>query len=289
MEKPHKDPQNEFLLEEEISPETLDIIISKVKPIDAFDTAFHGIESAGYHEQEKKEELSTRLKKIFKEGLLGFQRASHGQYSDEEKWSSERWKKETKQKLDNPIYFKIIRAGYDRKSFESSGGSAGNIQILFDVSSFSERINGNEQLFSKSRYEKDSKRDFPIHSYTTGGEMQGVYHKDDPKKEMRLYGSDVKDLDGLKKEGYYTGHAPEYLLYSRVAPRFFTGICLKKEEEQHLEVIVKSMVEAYKDSPELMVPIYNYKGDMLWPQKMTYEEIVERYKAVKDSAQDTSI
>lgn len=38
--------------------------------------------------------------------------------------------------------------------------------------------------------------------------------------------------------------------------------------------VVKVMQEAYRDKPEMMVPVYNRAGDLLWPKQISHKELV---------------
>lgn len=39
------------------------------------------------------------------------------------------------------------------------------------------------------------------------------------------------------------------------------------------ELIVKEMLEAYKNSPSLAIPVYGASGALFWPKQMTYQEV----------------
>ena len=65
-----------------------------------------------------------------------------------------------------------------------------------------------------------------------------------------------------------------FALPYRVAPRRFNGIVINNCNDERLIPMVKgNMLEIYKDKPELMLPIYNMDGDLLWPKQMPYKEI----------------
>ena len=276
--------------ENELSPEILFNILKKIKPIDSFNTAAHSIKAPGYWESKTKIKLSDLLVKVFTEGLLGFNRGQDNKYTEKDVRSTERWKEEMLQKKPNPIFVRIVRSPeHNPERFQRIGG----IQILFNIDNFKEKVNqGKDGNFASQSYNEHGvhKREFPVHSYTTGNELEHVSHKDNPDDYISIDEYiDDSDLDKYKKDGYYTGsHTAEYLLYSRVAPRFFTGILLSQEDEQNLRPVIKSMQDAYKDKPELMIPIYNHNGDMLWPQKMTYEEIVDMKKNTENQEEESS-
>ena len=83
-----------------------------------------------------------------------------------------------------------------------------------------------------------------------------------------------------------------FILCHRVAPRLFSGIVLSPGKENpvkgegagrnfiedtdyapHVQKIVDEMMEADKEKPELLVPIYDLYGNLLWPKQMPYEEV----------------
>jgi hypothetical protein len=79
-----------------------------------------------------------------------------------------------------------------------------------------------------------------------------------------------------------------FALYGRVAPRKFRGIFYShpamytKEDigitdqaiiQARVEEIVKRMYEVYKNKKELLLPIYNAQGDLIWPKQMSHGEV----------------
>ena len=51
--------------------------------------------------------------------------------------------------------------------------------------------------------------------------------------------------------------------------------------QQHVNEVVRAMQETYKNKPEMMVPIYDRGGNLLWPQQMSYEE-TKKFVAERD-------
>jgi hypothetical protein len=61
-----------------------------------------------------------------------------------------------------------------------------------------------------------------------------------------------------------------FSLSSRVAPRRFRGLVC---DEIHFQKVLPIMLETYKDKPDLLVPIYDETGNLLWPKKMSFDEV----------------
>ena len=74
-----------------------------------------------------------------------------------------------------------------------------------------------------------------------------------------------------------------YVSYN-IPPKFLQGIVLGHKVS--LTDVVKSMISEYERTGRMqsLLPVYNYSGDMLWPQHISYEEIkrqlAEQQKAV---------
>jgi len=65
----------------------------------------------------------------------------------------------------------------------------------------------------------------------------------------------------------------------RVAPREFMGVLLERrtqsseEFEAEIKRISIVMLRKYKNKPELLIPIYDESGNLLWPRRINYEDI----------------
>lgn len=83
------------------------------------------------------------------------------------------------------------------------------------------------------------------------------------------------------KNNYSTYSALEgFVAGRRIAPREFKGIVVNTEHLEDLEAELKNIIETmFKTSEtkgkELLLPIYDLNGNMLWPKKMSHEEIVQ--------------
>ncbi len=75
-----------------------------------------------------------------------------------------------------------------------------------------------------------------------------------------------------------------FALRGRIPPRFFQGLAVVHEEsykpngnaEKDLVTeVVELMLKANEDHPERLIPIYDAEGSLIWPEKMSYDEIRE--------------
>jgi hypothetical protein len=89
--------------------------------------------------------------------------------------------------------------------------------------------------------------------------------------------------------GWDSGH----VLFGRIPPRYFRGIVIQyfksalghpanAEEEtdpkiiqEKVDEIVHTMLTVDQDKPQLLLPIYDSGGNLLWPRHMTHEQVVE--------------
>ena len=99
---------------------------------------------------------------------------------------------------------------------------------------------------------------------------------------------DLKHFKTLNSYGKRDGSGSSFgghVLYSRVHPKYFQGIALGDPSynggifmKQRVEWIVKAMKEVDKDHAERLVPIYDIHGNLLWPKRMSYEEVKKMVK-----------
>jgi len=58
------------------------------------------------------------------------------------------------------------------------------------------------------------------------------------------------------------------------------------KQEWLLQQYVEAMLEANKDYPDRLIPIYNSQGDLLWPEQMSYEEVQQLVEERNADAQE---
>lgn len=239
-----KQEDSSEILERPLSPEMLEKVMKKVKDINETGTAYTGL--GGIHGELNRKLL---LRKTLENGLLGYKLPP----VRNRRFTKEQWLEDTRDTRKgvgpgSAIWFHIVGRGDSDKVRPYDYGEDGlAVSIVFDLSHFKE-ISGYDF--------KDSTEPAKLRSVKT---FQGV-------------GPPLSD-------GY-----EEYNLFSRVAPRFFTGICVgilekgQPQNDQHviehrINEIVVEMREMLTSKPESLLPIYDYSGNLLWPKQMTYEEV----------------
>lgn len=142
-------------------------------------------------------------------------------------------------------------------------GPANKIAIIFDL---------NQYHPTYKEDERDTKSDNFI--------------SENRKPKSRTYTnqhfSKILDKEGFPKAGYDYGH----LLAHRIPPRFFKGVIIA-DLDGKLENTINELLKVMKESPSGLLPIYDDKGNLLWPKKIAHEEIVEVSK--KENVQDASV
>jgi len=263
--------------EVELTPEVLEKIMAKVQDIDG-----HGIgySMIGRREGYTKEYLS----RVLADGLLGA--TIKGKNATYDVPTREKWVKNARQKKDAAIFFNITGRSDEKSSHreycptEISAscyiwGGRDNIGILFDISSFEEDEPG-ENKCGKGGREMEQK--------------SGRYRADALVMNVEKY-KKWKEKDFYPSPDHAVDTEYGYILSHRIAPRFFTGILInpktkvsgpigtesKKRDRQELvelaRKIATGMLEVDKDKPDLLVPIYDTDGNLLWPKQIDYKDM----------------
>ncbi|OHB20771.1 MAG: hypothetical protein A2939_02395 [Parcubacteria group bacterium RIFCSPLOWO2_01_FULL_48_18] len=153
---------------------------------------------------------------------------------------------------------------------DTSGKRVETITLIFDLSPFKEKE--------------------PRRAYAEVSERSKEYRIDDPQAAAAWQGlqkgrettEELKEI-GLMNEKSELLADTEYgfVLSYRVAPRLFGGIVVRPSSEDP-EVVVKRvheiaslMLEAYRDKKAPLVPIYDSKGNLLWPKSLAYKDVKE--------------
>ncbi|HEY4519174.1 MAG TPA: hypothetical protein VJK01_02355 [Candidatus Paceibacterota bacterium] len=265
----------EEVMEKELSPKVIEIIMRKIQDLDTEYTPYSVIgqykgsgEKGGGVSTDLSIDNYVQLNDILKDGLLG------SSYEDDDIKSDlkrkEIWLKNIR-KIKNAriVYFNIVSRTADAKEIKrnvndlrtklklpsdeilemgyNTWGSLGKIYLIFDLVKFKEARHYKKQEINTFRIEVEHSRknDLPITNSVAG-----------------------------------------FTLANRIAPRFFRGIVIqdkvgflrKKELEnstmrQMVENIATIMKRVYSNKKELLIPIYDIEGNLLWPKLMSHEEI----------------
>jgi hypothetical protein len=255
--------------EEELSPEVIEKIMEKVQDINQEGTAYSVIGATrgpGHADALNESVLKYDLPNVLKSGLLGQPIPYEEGFSFEE-W----WKHGTRERDNQVLHFNIVGRSYERVRMRGSYfWNPDSTGIIFDISQFQEQTPG-------------WKRGRKIKNFCTGGP--------DMWRDWQKYFGDLelgdehikahpKFLEALKsgvidKEGRPLPHTEYgFTLFSRVAPRYFRGLVLgNKYTEDDLKQIINQMEQVYQGKENLLLPIHDDKGNLLWPKQMSYEEV----------------
>jgi len=274
-----------------LTPEIEEMVMEKVRNIRERGLGYSAVMGLDYNNFEN----------IFRKGLLAKQiKCSDPEYHVNLDGSSLKKGKEGLKEIrkfkgakkGNQIYFNIT----GRESWggiadsEYARAESTSIFILFDISHSQETRPADDS--KKPSYpieegEMQKRNVFWARNWRSRGSEQeswtvlfGDLMPGDPRiKESPRYKELVESgsigEDGLPKNETEWGFA----IPGRVSPRFFVGIILKCDA---LEDVRATETVANRDNPDLLVPIYNLRGDLLWPKQMSYED-VKKFVAERDA------
>ncbi len=253
LNKPIPSPEAQGL-----SPEVLNLVMAKVQSIDTEGVGFHSI--LGDH---KGKEDKESVKQVLKDGLLG------GPWAD----NKGLWASMARTQRKGPLWFNIVGRASDGGSVaEARWSRYKKFTILFNLDSFQE-----VKVPSGRALKEAKKKDVSTASFA---HLQSHEYSADP--------------DGLWRGEKDPNSNWGFILQYRVAPRFFTGVVLGPGSsdgqtrnlagdfnEKDLEELIGTMMAADKDNPGLLLPIYDLRGNLLWPQSMSYEEVKKKVEENK--------
>ncbi|MCX6731722.1 MAG: hypothetical protein NTX55_01915 [Candidatus Parcubacteria bacterium] len=227
-----------------------------------------------------RESLSKKLRLILKDGILGGTPTGSNKTTSKEDWV----KAVRKDKQGRNVFFNIVgrfregETGVGRVRARQPVSEmaktmyftdyAGNLGEPDDVIAF---------MFDNSRMEETFKDQKPVSG-------KRAYRKGDREKDS-FYATDV--WDNPYSEYGFAGP-------SRIPPRLFKGIVFavtdkrkneygsvaekvysvdEKKWEKYANNIVNIMLETYRGQPEKLIPIYDIRGNLWWPNKIPYVKV----------------
>jgi hypothetical protein len=254
-----------------------------------------------YEEEHKaiaiREKLNN-LESILRDGLLGISKNA----GSSENRTREEWVKSARKDRRSFVYFNII--GRDLENVKQSDYTRGSnaLGVIFALDTFKEDLEG----FSESRKKIYEEMGYADHYEKDGGDYY-VYPSNDSSYKSKTFGSNSTGSHKIELEHPINSgkfktirkHGDPnngFALSFRVAPRFFKGIVTEadkpfspyiKEEEQQkykqerVDEIVSRMMKIDVGKENLLLPIYDFEGNLLWPKQMSYEE-VKKFVAERD-------
>ncbi len=253
----------------EIPKTESEIVMGKVEDINRNGIAYSSVDF-DWHEAKTESGLES-LKLIFREGLRGMTTLPHLDifYKNlkESTKNKEEWVKLIKAKHPLGVFFNIVGKASDIKKGEdglfhrrnketgdwddfepqpteigsSPYVSKDSITILFDTSSLNESQTNSNDLENR-------------------GDME----------TRTFYSSSLHD--DTEPDSEY-GFVASY----RIPPRLFTGIVVKGEYENRVNEIIETMKMVYGENFERLLPIYDVKGNLIYPQKIDHGDISKSF------------
>ncbi len=266
----------------ELTPEQIEVIMEKVQDIDECGIAFSVLP--------KRPDFD--IESVFQDGLLGTSLKEHdgcaGHKITRKEWITLREKQDAAVhfnivgRMDNSWLRRRLRDNPAEDIASSYWMRPGKIAILFDISTMK------ELLPSGYRTDQQNANTFRgAHGYgdlvqTIGWEVVNRLEelpRDTPMADPRVQEiiEDLREyepycdipasciIDQPSDTGFIACH--------RIKPAQFRGIVI--HESELLCGTVNSMRSSYADRSEKLLPVYDKDGNLLWPKKMSYEEVQE--------------
>jgi len=251
-----------------LTPEIKQIIMQKLKDIDADGTAFTSLSFAPYKDQNAIQE---RFGNVVEMGLLGTNGLGGDDLSKEEFVKD--WYKtvRTNPVSHSEVYFNIVGRveGIKRKNQIKNVHmiTTDGVGLLMDISGLRELPQGkyNKYKNSQEKFKYKASRTFSADRRNQGigyyAQTMGDWFRK-PELGSRL---------GFKVPAF-TGFVTPY----RIAPRFLQGAVVNSTDQEVINNYRDIMIAKDQDKPERLMPIYNTDGDLLWPEQMSHEEIKQQ-------------
>ena len=313
-------------VETELSPEIIEMIMNKVQNINQIGTAYSVMHTQIDETQKQTEE---KFNQVLKNGLLG---NSGGEIS-KDKWAKKVRENRVGVVFFNIIgtekertswngYFPVadyrsefrneFRMIADSRWFDSNLSDF-TVAVIFDLSKFKPDL-----PLQGPQYGVGVKQKPDTFRYGYGKEdLRDIEDAENNKPDLETARKQYEQqIETLKKEGliehdykFQEEDWPMWIpkieteygfsLSFRVAPRLFKGLVLRVEKAKAEEImkkvdqIVASMREIDKEKEELILPIYDEDGNLLWPKQMSYHEVkkfvAERAAKTQEAKLDSSI
>lgn len=260
-------------VEKELSPEVIEKIMDKVQDIDARGTAHTSLSRLKERDPLDNQE---NLKRFFEQGLLGSK-------SSDNETTKERWYSEIrKEKLLTKVYFNIVgrsytlRSGMKNEYFlekqrkemgKSYWAHDGGVYLIIDLASFMEDIPGimdqqRSKHFKAVQREVDFGKDgLPLVDSEYGFSLP---YRVAPKS-FRGVVLDWKDWNKLSRWLKCENEKEGKILESEIVTSL--------QERMNKVVSIMKNVYVHNNKKDSLIPVYDIRGNLLWPKQMSYEEV----------------
>jgi len=290
-------------IQKELSPETVEKTMRKIIDIDAKGTAYSsivGFSNRGFHDPseesaEKKEkaekywkELIEKIQKILSNGLIGVPTQDTIERKGASKDIKEKYLESLKQhKISNQFVFSNIVGRSEQEEDKISLTKIGN-SCWLSISDFNIAVIFDKDFFKEDEpKDKNLKRSFLHDKWKFNADDPDVIDTLEKAKKLKpyiKYGDEM--LKNYGKNAKYDGkgkafdengmpHPYEefgFVFFPRVPKRTFQGLVVKIPKDELYNQRIQEVADAVLES-NLQIPIYDTDGNVLWPQKMSFEEV----------------
>lgn len=276
--------------EKELSPEIIERIMDKVEDINRFGIAFHTI---GANRKRQKNSLED----ILRDGVLGITAGSSQKKYKEEFNQRKTWMADVRKRNELPMVWFDVLGDYPKscptiKDCYWVGLNPVrplNITIIFDLQKYNDPVGTREDFSAKLKKLKDDGSPDPLNDFIKQCTQLGNFMPADTQGPAFHGGNWAGGLPNQARGGHDEGH----VLFGGIPPRYFRGIVIQyfesslghpseaKEEtdpkliQEKVNEIAGMMLTVDKDKPQLLLPIYDSGGNLLWPKHMTHEEVAQ--------------
>jgi hypothetical protein len=187
---------------------------------------------------------------------------------------------------DHLAYFNIVgrSEGFGEKEHSTEIGNSlfvhdtdTNFSVIFDKDFFEEdepKYEGFESAFLKDKWKFRANDPAVVNSFKEKKETQSDLKIGD--ESLKNYGKN-NQLDG-KGKGFDENSMPHpdqeygFAAFPRVPKRTFKGLVVKIPKDELYDQRIQEVADAVIES-NLQIPIYDTDGNVLWPKKMSFEEV----------------
>lgn len=252
-----------------LTPEIKEKIMDKLKDIDAYGTAFSSVSFLSGHIFSGMRE---RFQDILKYGFLGTQGGGGDKDIDRR---LKDWYRHARARNSfySAVWFNIVGRMRDvpgkNQIDKSKTIPPDGIAVVFDINHFKELEP--DQLNHLHWDENNRPKEHILDTFSSSMDMGG---RGTEFLISRIRDRIVKNnSEKGNKYTYKNSPAQGFQIPFRIPPNLFQGVVVNALEPETMSAYIKTMIEAEKERPERLLPVYNTKGDLLWPEQMTHEKI----------------
>jgi hypothetical protein len=300
-EKPEEtsEESSEQSAEFQLTPEIEEKVMDKVQDINDYGVPLGKIDA--FSDNYK----STHLRSILKYGLLG-RVGERGQMHSFEK-TIDKWAQDYRSAKSSINHFNIMGrfsegmeqdesghfilkegANWSNNPYMRAGLDYISIGLIFDLQS----------CIEDAPIDWGEEKELPLGHYAMHGSRSWRQKLGNISPKQAIDTGLVGEAPGyINKDGFPVNNDTNFgfVISKRIAPREFQGLVISASNRDEMrdlissctQEIVKIQTETNSEKVESLIPIYDTAGNLLWPQKMSYEE-VKQFVAERDAKKQQS-